>query len=161
MALDECINQAYESLFSRGGWITLDVLVEAALAIGGAQQELERIAHEKAVRNEKRELRRRAKRRLAMGEDDETHESIIPGQQRLFEVLPGVKAPAMVALPEAGAASTTTSPTGQPPTRIWASTTRSCARTSTRLSPSTVIASPSASSWPRTGTAWTRPRSKP
>ncbi|MCY4085301.1 MAG: hypothetical protein OXG37_00030 [Actinomycetia bacterium] len=60
------------------------MLVEAALAIGGAQQELERIAHEKAVRNEKRELRRRAKRRLAMGKDDETHESIIPGRQRPF-----------------------------------------------------------------------------
>ena len=44
-----------------------------------------------------------------MGEDDETHELIIPGKQRLFEVLPGLKAPAMVALPEAGAASTTRS----------------------------------------------------
>lgn len=156
MTLDECINRAYESLFSRGGRITRDVLVEAAPSRSLSASPMMRLC---ATRSASCAAARSAG--LAMGEDDETHESIIPGQQRLIEVLPGLKAPAMVALPEAGAASTTTSPTGQPPTRIWASTTRSCARTSTGLSPSTVIASPSASSWPRTGTARTRPRSKP
>ena len=98
MTLDECIDQAYETLFSRGQRVSIDLLVDAALDINGAQHELERVALEKAVRNETRELRRRAKHRLAVGEDDEKHEAIIPGQQRLFEELPGLKAPAMVAL---------------------------------------------------------------
>ena len=98
MTLDECIEQAYESLFGRDQRISIDLLMETALEINGAQFELERVAHEKAVSNERRELRRRVKRRLAVGEEEEKHEAIIPGQGRLFEELPGLKAPAMVAL---------------------------------------------------------------
>lgn len=92
MNLNSCIRAARDELLAAGAAVTVEEVMERALALNGAQCEFE----EQALIRARRELKREVKRAL----QESTEEPVADqGQLSLFALLPGAPAPRAITLP--------------------------------------------------------------